>query len=229
MPSDSKFFWSCLLVGDPLEIESLKRLVTSDALGNERYAVYSSGNDSYITRLGWDEANNTEEAFDLMSSDLAIVFGAFDLMERKTGVSMGQVVRISEDGQVELHVRQEFSLPRKTKGPADPVLFARLIKSTSHPHLNHAIQDFSGNGSWYEVYNCLESLMKHYGKKGQLFKRFPDKANSLRKLKQTANFHRHSKSGEDPIENATGLNQAKAMIEELFEAVANDVARDSDR
>lgn len=223
-----KLKWSCLLLGDANSIESLKRLVSSDELGGDSYRVIALGDHTYITRLAWWTAKDIDEAFDIISSDLSIVFGALDILERRCGIEMGQIIQITENDDMEMHIRSKGAMARIPKSPADPALFAKLIRCSSHPHLYHAIRDFSGNGTWYEVYNCLEGIMRHFGGEREFLAAFPEKKTSFEKLKETANHHRHSKSHGKTVVKPISLSKAKIMLEDLLEDIANRLTIVSD-
>lgn len=213
--------WGVLIRGDPTSLESLYRKVNGSVKKTDDFFISRAGSEHILRSSRWDAAADATTALQLASESVSVILGCLDILERRSGLSIFSTLEFVSDGTVNQWARMTHTLPRNAKAEASPGSFKRLILAAASPDLAGAISDFQGDGDWYSLYKVFEGLRRHYGNENHLFAAFPAKKAELVRLRRTANSYRHSEKEFAPVANPIGLNAAKALLESIFEAIAD--------
>ena len=214
--------WGALIDGEIISLESLKRKINGSVKRTDDFFISMVGMEYILRSSRWDAASDVSAARQLILQDFSVIAGCLEIIERRTGLCVSSVFEFKPDGAIDQNVQVTVSMPRRPKPEASPEAFKRLLLAAASHHLAGAISDFRGDGDWVSLYKVFEGLKRHYGSEEQFFSAFPTRKVDLVRLRRTANSYRHPGKAFAPIKNPIGLNAAKALLESIFEAVAQE-------
>ncbi len=209
------------LEGDEFDLIRIKKKVNGGITSAESRFVESFNTVTVLRCRGWDQLTLGPDLQEIAQGHLDVIIASLQLLEGCGPVTIGTLYELDQGTILNLSRSTPVEIRAGwTEAPAE-TFNAIMVAAEKNIHIRNALSALGAGNTWFDIYSCLESLIRFYGGEAHLLRKFANLKTDISKMKRTANSYRHTQGAFEAITSPMQIHEAIALLRQIVIGISD--------